>query len=296
MPEILKDVSLSEKTKIGYKIGGCADFYLSAYNAHDLKYGIAFAKEKNIPFFILVNGTNVLVRDKGYRGIVINTQRMDEIIVSGNSIKAGCGAAVTSFVREAILANFAGVEELSGIPGTVGGAITMNAGAYSQAISDKISQIHIYDCDNDLEHTISRESAQFEYRSSVFRKKNYIVLRAEFHFTLKVSYGILAARQNEILRKRKEYQPLEYNSCGSVFRNPLDNYAGKLIDEAGLKGFSAGGAQVSEKHANFIVNKGRATAEDVRKVIGHVRKTVQNNSSELLEPELIFLGEFDTDI
>lgn len=296
MPEVLENVPLSEEMMAGYQIGGKADYYLAAFNTDDIKFGVNFAREKGLPFFVLGCGSNILVSDKGFRGIVIDTRRMDEITVSQNSIRAKAGVRVTSLVREAILANFAGVEYLSGIPGTVGGAIVMNASAFSQTISDRISQICIYDCETDSEYAISKEEALFEYRSSIFGKKNYIIIWADFNFPLKVAYGILTARQKEIFGKRKKSQPLDYRSCGSVFKNPPNNYAGKLIEQAGLKGFSIGGAEISQMHANFIINKDNATAEDIRKIIAEVRKTVFEKFSILLEPEVVFLGEFDTNI
>ena len=295
-PEILRNVHLSKETTAGYQIGGEADYYLEACNSEDIRYGVRFAREKGIPIFVLGCGSNVLASDKGFRGMVINTLRMDAITVSSDSIKVCAGARVTSFVRESILANFAGIEELSGIPGTVGGAIVMNAGAFSQAISDKISQICIYDCQTGIENILTKKEAQFGYRSSIFRKKNCVILWALFEFPLKVAYGILAARQSEVLRKRRESQPLEHHCCGSVFKNPDNGFAGELIEQAGLKGFSVGGAEVSQLHANFIINTGDATAEDIRKVIAEVRKTAHKYFSIWLEPEVVFLGEFDTDI
>jgi UDP-N-acetylmuramate dehydrogenase len=295
-PEIEKDVLLSEKTKFGYKIGGKADYYAAVRSIEEIKESLAFAKERKIPYFILGNGSNLLISDKGYRGLVICVRRMDWVAVSQNTIKAEAGASITSFVGETIQAKLSGAEELSGIPGTIGGAIMMNAGAFSQNISDYITQIYFYDCDLGAKVTISKEEAKFGYRSSIFQEKNGIILGADFEFPMKVNYGILVARQNEVLRKRKEQQPLEYSSCGSVFKRPPNSFAGRIIEQAGLKGFCVGGAQISEKHANFIINKGDATAEDVRKIIAEVRKIVKDNYNILLEPELVFLGEFDTKI
>jgi len=296
MPEIQENVLLSEKTKAGYGIGGSADYYLLVQNVGDVEFAVNFARDKKIPFFVLGNGSNVLVSDKGFRGIVIDTRRMSVVQIFENTIKAEAGAQINALVQEAVAANFSGMEGLSGIPGTVGGGIVMNAGAYSQTISDNIKQICYYDCDLDKTATISKDEAEFEYRSSIFRRKNYIILWAEFSFSLKVSYGILVSRQNEVLRKRKESQPLEYHSCGSVFKRPPDSFAGKLIEQSGLKGFSIGGAQVSLKHASFIVNNNNASAEDIRKIIAEIRKVVNKKFSTLLEPEVIFLGEFDTEI
>jgi UDP-N-acetylmuramate dehydrogenase len=296
MPEIQENVLLSEKTKSGYGIGGSADYYLLIQNAEDVEFAVNFAKNKKIPFFVLGNGSNILVSDKGFRGIVIDTRRMSAVQVFENTIRAESGTQITALVQEAVSANFSGLEGLSGIPGTVGGGIVMNAGAYSQTISDCITQICYYDCDLDKIVTISKEEAEFEYRSSIFQRRNYIILWADFAFSLKVSYGILVSRQNEVLRKRKESQPLEYHSCGSVFKRPPDSFAGKLIEQSGLKGFSIGGAQVSKKHASFIVNNNNASAEDVRKIIAEIRKVVNKKFSTLLEPEVIFLGEFETEI
>jgi UDP-N-acetylmuramate dehydrogenase len=300
MPEIeLKvNVLLSEKTKCGYRIGGKADYYVSVRTVQDLRHSIDFAKKMSVPCFILGNGSNLLVSDAGFRGLVICTQRMDGVYVDKdeNTIKAEAGATITSFVREAIQAKLSGVEELSGIPGTVGGAIVMNAGAYSQTVSDNITQICYYDRDVAEEVVISKQEARFGYRHSIFRDKNAVILWARFHFPMKVNFGILVARQNEVLRKRRENQPLEYNSCGSVFKRPPNGYAGKMIEEAGLKGFTVGGAQVSEKHANFIINRANATASDVRGVMAKVRGVVKDKFQVLLEPEVVFLGEFDTEI
>jgi len=296
MPEIQKKVLLSEKTKAGYEIGGEADYFVSVCNTDEIKQVLDFARKENIPYFVLGNGTNVLVSDKGYRGLVINTRRIEGVFISQNTVRAEAGALLSSFVNDVVLAGLGGVEELSGIPGTLGGAVYMNAGAYSQTISDHITKICIYDCDSDKEVIVSKEEANFGYRSSAFQKRNCIILWAEFEFPIKVSIGILLARQNEIMERRKNKQPLEHKSCGSVFKRPPDNYAGKLIEQSGLKGYSVGMAQVSEKHANFIVNKGGATAENIRAVIAEVRRVVNIKFQTLLETETIFLGEFETEI
>ena len=296
MSDIQEIMPLSEKTRAGYQIGGNADYFTSICNSKDIKSALDFAREKDIPYFVLGNGSNCLISDKGFRGLVISTRRMDGIFINENTIRAEAGALLSSFVRDAILAGLGGVEKLSGIPGTLGGAIYMNAGAYSQTISDRITKICIYDCDLDDEIVISKDDADFDYRSSAFQRRNCIILWAEFEFPLKVSIGILLACQNEIMQKRKALQPLEYRSCGSVFKRPPNQFAGKLIEEAGLKGFSIGDAEVSTKHANFIINKGKAKAEDIRAVIAEVREAVNRKFQILLEPEIVFVGEFDTEI
>jgi len=296
-PQITENVVMSDKTKCGYGIGGAADYFVAVRNAKDIEYALNFAQEKNIPYTILGNGSNFLISDKGFRGIVICTQRMDGVMsLSKNSVRAEAGVSVSALIHECIQAKLPGLEELSGIPGTVGGAIAMNAGAYSQTISDNITQICIYDCNIGEEIIIPKHKAKFEYRSSIFKDKNCIILWADFEFSMEIKYGVLLARQGDFLKKRRTDQPLDCRSCGSVFKNPKGHRAWKLIDDSGLRGFSVGDAQISEKHTNFIVNHGNATAEDVRKVIAEVRKTVKDNFNILLEPEVVFLGEFDTKI
>lgn len=296
MPEIQRNILLSDKTKSGYKIGKNADYFIDVKNSNDIKFALNFAKNENLPYFVLGNGSNILASDRGYRGLVIGTRQMNKITVSGNSIRAEAGATLSTFINKAISNGFGGVEELSGIPGTLGGAIYMNAGAYTQTISNNITQICIYDCDLDIEIIVSKNEAKFDYRKSIFQKLNCVILWADFEFQNSEETDILVTRQNEILKKRKKNQPLEYHSCGSVFKRPAGTFAGKLIEEAGLKGFSIGDAEVSEKHANFIVNKKNATAEDVRKVIAKVRDAVNKKFQIMLEPEVVFLGEFDTKI
>ena len=297
IPQIMENVIMSDKTKNGYGIGGTADYFVAVRNAKDIEYALDFAHKKNIPYTILGNGSNFLVSDKGFRGIVISTQRMNSITpLSKNAIRAEAGATVTSLIQESIQAKLPGLEELSGIPGTVGGAIAMNAGAYSQTISDNITQICIYDCNIGEEMIIPKQKAKFEYRKSIFKDKNCIILWADFEFSMEIKFGVLVARQADFLKKRRADQPLDYRSCGSVFKNPKGHRAWKLIEDAGLRGFSVGDAQISEKHTNFIINHGNATAEDIRKVIAEVRKAVNENFDILLEPELVFLGEFDAKI
>jgi UDP-N-acetylmuramate dehydrogenase len=298
IPQIMENVIMSDKTKNGYGIGGTADYFVAVRNAKDIEYALDFAHKKNIPYTILGNGSNFLVSDKGFRGIVISTQRMNSITpLSKNAIRAEAGATVTSLIQESIQAKLPGLEELSGIPGTVGGAIAMNAGAYSQTISDNITQICIYDCNLDKEVIIPKHKARFAYRDSTFKEKNCIILWVDFEFSMEIKFGVLLARQGDVIKKRKADQPIEGRCCGSIFKNPKDGYsAWKLIDDAGLRGFSIGGAQISEKHTNFIVNTGNATAEDVRKIIAEVRKRVNEKFHILLETEVVFLGEFDTQI
>ena len=211
-------------------------------------------------------------------------------------MRVEAGVNINSLIRECIQAKLPGLEELSGIPGTIGGAIVMNAGAYSQTISDFITQICIYDYDSGGDLIIPKHKAKFGYRSSVFKEKKCVILWADFEFNMEIKFGVLLARQSEIIKKRKSKHPTDYNSCGSVFKNPKGQSAWKLIEEAGLRGFAVGDAQVSEKHANFIVNKGNASAQDVREVIAKVRKKVEEKFNILLEPEVVFLGEFDTQI
>ena len=280
-----------------FKIGGPADFILFPKTTNELINIRDTCKKNNLPLTILGDGANVLVSDDGIRGVVVFTNKMNTVEIYGSErIRAMSGVRLSALADAACSASLEGLAFASGIPGTVGGAIAMNAGAYSQTISDNITQICIYDCNIGEEIIIPKHKAKFEYRSSIFKDKNCIILWADFEFSMEIKYGVLLARQGDFLKKRRTDQPLDCRSCGSVFKNPKGHRAWKLIDDSGLRGFSVGDAQISEKHTNFIVNHGNATAEDVRKVIAEVRKTVKDNFNILLEPEVVFLGEFDTKI
>lgn len=273
-----------------FRIGGCADLCVYPANGEAFAYALAACKTHDVGYTVIGNGSNTLASDKGFRGAVLVTTDMRKVEICGDRLKGGCGVLLGSVGTNASSAGLSGVEFANGIPGTLGGAVYMNAGAYGGQMSDVIESTECYDLDNDKVFTLTNAEQNFGYRHSVFMEKNYIVLSA----TLKLSHGepaAIKAQMNDYLQRRREKQPLNYPSAGSVFKRPEGNFAGKLIEEAGLKGTRIGGAMVSDKHAGFIVNTGDATAEDVLRLIELVREKVYQAFGVLLECEIRFVGE-----
>lgn len=291
--EIRENVEL--KKHCSYGVGGPARYYAEPTSTSELSELITEFHEKDIPLFILGKGSNILMSDAGFDGAVINLSEMKEISISENTVTAQAGALLTKTVMKAVTLGLAGMEDLAGIPGTVGGGVLMNAGAYSQTISDTLVSVTWLDMESGEIITSPKEELTFSYRTSSFKNRSAVILSAQFSLT----EGDPAALRETVMaiqEKRRAMQPLNFPSCGSVFKRPPGNYAGALIEAAGLKGFSVGGAQVSEKHANFIINQNHATAEDIRSCISEVRKAVHGHSGILLEPEVIFIGKFEHEI
>jgi UDP-N-acetylmuramate dehydrogenase len=295
MVDILENVPLAGKTS--YKIGGPARLYAEPHTEEDIADLYRRASGRGVPAFVLGNGSNLLVSDKGINALVINLSAR----FSGISWHDGGGSmaavALSGFLLDDLAAAAAsrgrsGIEGLSGIPGTVGGAVAMNAGAFGAEVARTLRSARVLRVPALVVEDVSVDDLAFGYRSSAIKGGGDIVLSAVFEFEAGDA-GELVSSRKRILEKRAEKQPLDYPSCGSVFKRPIGNYAGTLIESCGLKGFRLGGAAVSEKHANFIINAGNAKAEDVRGVIRHVQKTVYENSGVLLEPEVIFAGEFE---
>ena len=280
------------KKHTSFKIGGPADYFVSVNNIEELQKVIAAAKENKIDFFLLGNGSNILVSDKGFRGVVINLDgEFNEAKVEGNTIKAGAGITLSQLAGIAMKASLTGLEFASGIPGTLGGALFMNAGAYGGEMSQVVTDVSLLDLSEGKVISLSGEEMHFGYRHSILKEKEYIALGCEMNLASGDSETI-GNYMRELAQKRKEKQPLEFPSAGSTFKRPEGYFAGKLIEDAGLGGFSVGGAQVSEKHKGFVINKGDATAADVKSLIEHVIKTVKEKDGVTLEPEVLFLGEF----
>ncbi|MCX7725532.1 MAG: UDP-N-acetylmuramate dehydrogenase [Chitinispirillaceae bacterium] len=290
---IQENISLKDKNT--YNIGGIAKFYSSPKDTEELKRVLMWSRENRIKTFILGRGSNVLVSDNGWDGIVIHLVNFIQPIEFDKkeySVKVSSGMLLNTFVTEVIKMGYGGIENLAGIPGSIGGAIVMNAGAYSSSISDTLYNVT---CCKITTGEIIRYSAselELSYRSSLLQKKEEIVLTADFLFEKRESPEKLLSIRNKILEERKKKQPLEYPSCGSVFKRPQGYFAGELIEKCGLKGMSYGGARISEKHANFIVNMGNATADDVRHLICLSQKRVYEKFGIILEPEVIFVGNF----
>lgn len=273
-----------------YKTGGPAKYFYSPKTIDDIRKAVIFARESGTPFFILGNGSNVLFSDRGFDGLVIRTVALDKVSFLGNTVTAGCGVPLADLVEQCCRKGLKGVENLSMIPGSVGGAVFMNAGAFEQEIGDVVE--HVVSMDREgLLHTRKKEELGFAYRSSVFKTNNEIILSANLGLS-KGDPDELVRRAGEIEARRKEKQPWDAACCGSVFKRPPGGYAGPLIEKCGLKGRRIGGAGVSEKHANFIINHGSATSADIKMLVQFVQKEVLEKTGVNLETEVLFIGDF----
>ena len=274
-----------------FRIGGPADFFVVPETPEKLAAVVDYCRKQQVPFYILGNGSNLLVGDKGYRGVIIQVYKnMNEVQVIGEEIHARAGAMLSVIAKQALANSLTGFEFASGIPGTLGGAVMMNAGAYGGEMKDIVKEVTVLTTDGEMV-TIPGNEMEFGYRTSVVEKKAYIVLGA----VLKLEQGdqeAIRQRMEELKEQRTSKQPLDLPSAGSTFKRPEGYFAGKLIMDAGLRGFSVGGAQVSEKHCGFVVNKGGATAADVRELMKQVNEKVQSQFGVPLEPEVKMLGEF----
>ena len=288
---VLTDEPMSKHTT--FHIGGKADYLIKIKSTEDAEKALKVCRENNIPVFILGNGSNILVGDKGIRGVVLQLEKdfqNFEIDKENGIIKADAGILLTKLANIALSEELSGFECLSGIPGTLGGAIYMNAGAYGDEIANHIIDVTFVDENLDVV-TKTGEECLFGYRKSFFTDTRNVILSAR----LKLEKG----KAEEIKEKMAEYtklrvskQPVEKFSAGSTFKRPEGNFAGTLIEKAGLKGKKIGGAEVSEKHAGFIINSGSATAKDVLSLVEYVRKSVYEMSGIMLEPEIKKIGEF----
>jgi UDP-N-acetylmuramate dehydrogenase len=291
MIQLQSDVPLCDKTS--YKIGGPAKFFIQPRDEDELRSSIEFASDRDLPILLLGRGTNILISDTGWAGLAIGIgPSFAAIVWHGETVTARAGTQLDALVRESVMRGYAGLEELSGIPGSVGGALVMNAGAFSTTIGDVVKQVSYFDLDTSRIVVAGKSELNFGYRSSIWRHKNAVVLGAVMKLRLGNQEQLHAVRQ-EILERRKAVQPLHLPNCGSIFKRPPGNFAGALIEKAGLKGFRYGNAEISEQHANFIVNLGGAMAGEVRHIIVVAQRRVYERSGVLLEPEVIFAGSFD---
>ncbi|MDR2580947.1 MAG: UDP-N-acetylmuramate dehydrogenase [Fibromonadaceae bacterium] len=272
IPKVIeKNISL--KKHCSFKIGGNANFFAEPKNEEELCSLLAWRKKFKIPYFVLGHGSNVLFSDEGYGGLVIKLG------------KWGAGKSLHSLIQEAANQGLGGIEKLQGIPGTIGGAIYMNAGAHKQEISDCIKTVSSITPNGEI-ITRTKEQCEFSYRSSIFKGMGEIIVSAEFDFVPMQKESIDKNRK-EVLTWRKEKQPLQYPNAGSVFKNPISQSAGALIEACGLKGHRIGDAELSELHANFIVNKGNATAKDVKTLMEKIVMEVEKKHGVVLEPEIM---------
>lgn len=290
---ILKDEPMSAHTT--FRIGGPADYFVVPEDAAALGRGVELCRAEGVDYFITGNGSNLLVGDGGYRGVVFHIcHTMDDVAYEEKGtellVEAGAGVMLSSLARQVSSKGYTGFEYATGIPGTLGGGVTMNAGAYGGEISDNLLWAELMD-ETGAVLRLERDRLKLSYRHSVMMEQPLVVLRAGFSFT-KGDAMAITEKVAELSRSRKEKQPLEYPSAGSTFKRPEGYFAGKLIQDCGLKGFRVGDAMVSEKHSGFVINVGHATAADVMTLIRHVQQEVNRQFCVRIEPEVRMIGEF----
>lgn len=288
--DILENELMNKHTS--FKVGGKADIFVKAHDIEQIKHVLKVSKENNIPLFILGNGSNIIVRDKGIRGITlkidlkkIEIEKQEENVI----VNVGAGNKLAEVAIKLLKEEISGFEFASGIPGTIGGFIKMNAGAYGKEAKDIVLETTIMDYDGNIEK-IKGEQHKFEYRKSIFSKLKVIILETK----LKLNYGSKEEIHNlmdEYAKARIEKQPLNFPNAGSTFKRGKDFITAKLIDECGLKGYSIGGAKVSTKHAGFIVNTGEATAKDILALVEYVKKIIFEKTQRTIELEVEVVGE-----
>ncbi|MGN1193807.1 MAG: UDP-N-acetylmuramate dehydrogenase [Dorea sp.] len=279
------------KNHTTFRVGGPADYFVIPQTEEEVKRTVLLCRDQSVSYYIVGNGSNLLVSDQGYHGVIIQLfKQMNRISIEGNIIRAQAGALLSAIASKALDRGLTGFEFAAGIPGTLGGACVMNAGAYGGEMKDVLKEVTVLTEDGHV-LTLSKEKLELGYRTSIIAKKGYIVLEA----VIELSAGNkeeIKVRMEELKEKRVSKQPLEYPSAGSTFKRPEGYFAGKLIQDAGLKGFRVGGAQVSEKHCGFVINRENATAADVNALMRQVSECVEEKFGVRLEPEVKKLGEF----
>ncbi|MEJ8778033.1 UDP-N-acetylmuramate dehydrogenase [Pseudogracilibacillus sp. ICA-222130] len=271
------------------RLGGNADYFVTPKTAEQVQEVVRLANECDVPFMLLGNGSNLIIKDGGIRGIVMYLGEFNEIEVVDTTVRAQSGALIADVSKEALHYHLTGLEFACGIPGSVGGALFMNAGAYGGEIKDVLKEAIVITPDAEL-LTIQAEDLHLSYRTSTIQTNGYIVLEALFELEVG-KYEEIKSMMDVLTYKRESKQPLEYPTCGSVFKRPPGNFAGKLIQDSGLQGVQIGGAEVSKKHAGFIINKDEATAAEYIALIEHVQKVVKENFDVELEREVRIIGE-----
>ena len=275
-----------------FRIGGPADYFLLPSSSEEVKGILEICKEESLQYFILGNGSNLLVSDEGYRGVIIQLYRnYGGLTVEGTEIRAGAGVLLSQIAAAARNESLTGFEFAGGIPGTLGGAVVMNAGAYGGELKDVLKEAVVMDREGNI-FTVHVEKLAMGYRTSLVKTAGYLVLEVVISLK-KGSQEEIRDTMKDLADRRISKQPLEYPSAGSTFKRPEGYFAGKLIMDAGLRGYQVGGAQVSEKHCGFVINKGNATAADVCRLMADVQAKVQEQFGVTLEPEVKFLGDFD---
>ena len=288
---ILKVEQVKKDEPMKIRVGGPASYFVTPETEEEVAKVIEVCTQENVPYYIVGNGSNLLVSDQGYEGVIIQIyKQMNRVEITENEIHAQAGALLSVIANRAMEAELTGFEFAAGIPGTLGGACVMNAGAYGGEMKDVLETVTVLTRDGDVK-TLTKDELELGYRTSVIAKKDYIVLSAVIRLENGKKEEIKAV-MDDLKEKRITKQPLEYPSAGSTFKRPEGYFAGKLIQDAGLRGFQVGGAQVSEKHCGFVVNKDQATAADVMNLMNQVSDKVYEMSGVRLEPEVKRLGVF----
>jgi len=286
--KVEENVPLSSVTS--FRTGGPARYFVAPANREEAQAAVSAAERARLPLLVMGNATNILVSDGGFPGFVLSTQNLNKVKVEGEKVICEAGAPVHSLIKNAVENSLAGVEFLAGIPGTVGGAVISNAGLKEEWISGILEEIEVLRLADNRVRVLRRKDIDFGYRSSGL--EGVLIL----NITLNLEKGDREEIKEKVganMKRRRETQPLEYPSAGSIFKNPPGMFAGEMIEKCGLKGYSIGGACVSEKHANFIVNKGGAKSEEIYRLIGFVREKVKKVYNVELETEIELVGRFE---
>ena len=287
---VRENVTLAPYTTM--RTGGPAALFAEPRNAQQLAHVHQWAQAKGLPLLILGNGSNLLIADSGFDGLVIHLGRaLSEVSVFANTLTAQAGASLAAAARAAAQASLTGLEFAAGIPGSIGGAVCMNAGAYGGEIAQVIVSARVLTPEG--VRTVSKDELSLGYRSSAVMQNGWVVLEATFELA-PGSPDEIKATMADLAARRREKQPLQYPSCGSIFKRPVGYYAGALIEQAGLKGYRVGDAQVSEMHAGFVINRGHATSSEIYRLMQEVQRRVQAQFGVTLEPEVRLIGHFES--
>lgn len=278
---ILLNEPMSKHTS--FKTGGNADIFVKAYSTEEIRTVLKISEDNNTPLFILGNGTNILCKDEGFKGIVLQI-KLEEVNINGTEVIVGAGVKNAILSRKLLNNSLTGFEFASGIPGTIGGAVKMNAGAYGAEMKDIVTEVKYLDYNGNI-YTIENQSCKFEYRHSKFFDEKAVIIEVKLNLE-DGNKEEIESKINELAKQRKEKQPLEYPNAGSTFKRGEDYITAKLIDECGLKGYTIGGAQVSEKHAGFVINKNNATSQDILNLIEHIKDTVKKKTGKEIKLEI----------
>ena len=286
---ILRDEPMCRHTT--FRVGGPADYFVTPQSVEEIRGILAVCRKENVPYYIVGNGSNLLVGDGGFRGVVLQIfKKMNDVRVEGERVTAQAGVLLSKVASAAYNASLTGLEFAAGIPGTLGGAVRMNAGAYGGEMKDVLKEVTVMSDAGEI-LTLPAEKLEMGYRTSLVKTKGYLVLSAVIVLE-QGNQEAIKARMKELTEQRVSKQPLEFPSAGSTFKRPEGYFAGKLIMDAGLRGYQTGGAQVSEKHCGFVINKDNATAADVCRLLRDVQDKVKEQFGVTLEPEVKFLGKF----